>query len=30
MATGVAIAVLAAWVILPAVVGAWRAETQDG
>jgi len=29
MATGVAIAMLAVWVIVPPVVGAWRAETQD-
>jgi len=29
MGTGVAMAVLAAWVIVPAVVGTWRARTQD-
>jgi ABC-type transport system involved in multi-copper enzyme maturation permease subunit len=29
MATGVAIAVLTAWVIVPLAVGVWRAQTQD-
>lgn len=29
MATGVAVAVLAGWLVVPAVVGAWRTQTRD-
>lgn len=29
MAAGVAIAVLAGWLLVPAVVGAWRTHTRD-
>lgn len=29
MATGVAVAVLAAWLVIPAAAGAWRTRTQD-
>jgi ABC-type transport system involved in multi-copper enzyme maturation permease subunit len=29
MATGVAVAVLAAWLVVPAAVGAWRTQTRD-
>jgi ABC-type transport system involved in multi-copper enzyme maturation permease subunit len=29
MATGVAVAVLAGWLVIPAAVGAWRTRTQD-
>lgn len=29
MATGVAVAVVAAWALVPAAVGAWRTKTQD-
>jgi ABC-type transport system involved in multi-copper enzyme maturation permease subunit len=29
MATGVALAVLAGWLVIPAAVGAWRTATQD-
>jgi ABC-2 family transporter protein len=29
MATGVAVAVLAAWLLIPALVGGWRTRTQD-
>ena len=29
MATGVAIAVLAGWALIPALLGAWRTEARD-
>jgi hypothetical protein len=29
MATGVALAVVAAWLLIPVLVGAWRTRTQD-
>jgi len=29
MATGVAIAVLAGWLVVPTIVGAWRTQTRD-
>jgi hypothetical protein len=29
MATGVALAVLAGWLVIPAAVGTWRTATQD-